>query len=161
MFTDESTVVLDLSRHGIWRQRGFHPPESFYWKDHHPVHVMVWGGGAIGPSCFRTDLVRCPHSLTAYNYCELLADNHVFYQCSRLGNYIWQQDAPPPHRAVANLIKNHVPNMMVWPPYSPDLSPIEQVWAYLNQKLRGQSFETADQLFEKIRDEWRRIPNSI
>ena len=93
VFTDESTVVLDLSRHGIWRQRGFHPPESFYWKDHHPVHVMVWG--AIGPGGFRTDLVRCPPSLTAYNYCKLLADNHVFYQCSRLGNYIWQQDGAP------------------------------------------------------------------
>ena len=51
--------------------------------------------------------------------------------------------------------------MIVWPAYSPDLSPIEQVWAYLKQKLRGQSFETAEQLFEKIRDEWRRIPNSI
>lgn len=44
IFTDESTVVLDLSKKGIWRQRGFHPPSSFFMKDHHPIQVMVWGG---------------------------------------------------------------------------------------------------------------------
>lgn len=48
IFTDESTVVVDPSKHGIWRQRGFHPQISFYEKDHHPLHVMVCvcGGGA-------------------------------------------------------------------------------------------------------------------
>lgn len=159
IFTDESTVVLDLSKKGIWRKRGFHPPSSFFTQDHHPIQVMVWG--AIGPKGFRTNLIKCPDSLTAYNYCKLLADNHVFFQCSRLGHYIWQQDGAPSHRAVADLIKNHVPDMIIWPAYSPDLSPIEQVWAYLKQKLRGISFNTADELFERLQIEWQNIPNSM
>mgnify|MGYP002472070326 CR=1 FL=1 len=110
VFTDESTVVVDLSRQGIWRQRGFLPPSSFYQKDHHPIHVMVWG--AIGPNGFRTDLIRCPPSLNAFSYCKLLADNRVFYQCTRLGDFVWQQDGAPPHRAVADLIRKHVRNMI-------------------------------------------------
>ena len=55
IFTDECTVVLDLSKKWIWRQRCFHPPN--------------W---------FRTDLLKCPDSLTSYNYCKLLSDDHVF-----------------------------------------------------------------------------------
>lgn len=102
-----------------------------------------------------------PPSLTALSYCKLLANNHIFYQCSSLGKYVWQQDRAPPHRAVADLIRNHVPSMIAWPAYSPDLSPIEQVWAYLKQKLRGQSFETDDQLFSKLQDEWNSIPKSL
>ena len=77
---DESTVVLDLSKKGIWRQRDFHPSSSFYVKDHYPIQVMVWG--AIGTKGFRTDLIKCPESLTAYNYCKLLSDHHILYQCS-------------------------------------------------------------------------------
>lgn len=159
IFTDESTVVLDLSKKGIWRQRGFHPPSSFFMKDHHPIQVMVWG--AIGPKGFRTNLIKCPDSLTAYNYCKLLADNRVFFQCAQIGNYVWQQDGAPSHRAVAGLIKKHVPDMIIWPAYSPDLSPIEQVWAYLKQKLRRISFNSADELFERLQKEWLNIPNSI
>lgn len=159
VFTDESTVVVDLSKQGIWRQRGFHPPLSFYPKDHHPIHVMVWG--AIGPNGFRTNLIRCPPSLNTYSYCKLLADNRVFYQCSLLGDYVWQQDGAPPHRAVADLIRRHVRNMIDWPPYSPDLSPIEQIWAYLKKKLRGENFNSEEELFEKLRIEWLNMPNSL
>lgn len=81
--------------------------------------------------------------------------------CSILGQYVWQQDGAPPHRAVADLIRNHVPDMIIWPAYSPDLSPIEQIWAYLKAKLRGQTFASDDELFIKIREEWRNMPNSL
>lgn len=42
----------------------------------------------------------------------------------------------------------------------PDLSPIEQVWAYLKQKLRRISFNSADELFERLQQEWLNIRNS-
>ena len=40
IFTDESTVEINLSGQGIWRRRGHYPPQSFYPKDAHPLHVM-------------------------------------------------------------------------------------------------------------------------
>lgn len=44
IFTDESTVEVDLGGHGIWRRRGLYPLGTFYEKPPHPTHVMVWGG---------------------------------------------------------------------------------------------------------------------
>ena len=44
IITDESTVMVDLEKGGIWRKRGFFPPWSFYTLDKHATSVMVWGG---------------------------------------------------------------------------------------------------------------------
>ena len=32
IFTDESTIVVNLNNGGVWRLRGHHPPQSFYIK---------------------------------------------------------------------------------------------------------------------------------
>ena len=158
VFTDESTVQVDPSRPGIWRKRGFHPQESYYVKNGHPIQVMVWG--AIGPNGFRTNLVRCPPSVNTLSYCQFLAENRILYQCSsKLGHYIWQQDNAPAHRAVTSIIKQYVPEMVDWPPKSPDLSPIEQIWNLLKQKLRGKNFTSEDELFNALSDAWNNLSN--
>ena len=51
--------------------------------------------------------------------------------------------------------------MLEWPAKSPDLSPIEQVWAYIKKQLEGQTFTSADQLFNAINNVWGNIPNNI
>jgi transposase len=45
-----------------------------------------------------------------------------------------------------------------WPPYSPDLSPIENVWRILKQRLKANHvWSTKDELREAIQTEWDRI----
>lgn len=83
IFTDESTIVLDISKKGICKKRSFHPPFSYFPKYHHPIQVIVVCG-AIGPNGFRTNLIRCFDSLTDYRYCKLLGDNHVFFSVHKL-----------------------------------------------------------------------------
>ena len=138
--------MVDPSRRGIWRKRGHIPDEAYYNKVAHPIQVIVWG--AIGPNGFRTNLIRCPKSVTAEAYCRLLLGvNFVFHQCaSALGHYAWQQDGASPHRVVADLIMDIVPEMVDWPSKSPDLSPIEKIWSYLKARLRGNTFNSADEL---------------
>ena len=70
---------------------------------------------------------------------------------ARLRNCIWQQDGATPHQAVTELIQNHVPDMIILPAYSPDLSPNEQIWPYFKQRLRGRTFNKSYELFEVIR----------
>jgi transposase len=44
-------------------------------------------------------------------------------------------------------------NLLRWPPRSPDLSPIEQIWVYLKKRLKGRRFADADELFHAIAHE--------
>jgi hypothetical protein len=52
-------------------------------------------------------------------------------------------------------------NLLRWPPRNPDLSPIEQIWAYLKKRLKGRRFADADELFHAIAYEWEMIPGDI
>jgi transposase len=50
-----------------------------------------------------------------------------------------------------------------WPPYSPDLNPIEHLWHYVKQKLARYKTipKTKDELWERIETEWNRIPQDL
>lgn len=58
-------------------------------------------------------------------------------------------------------VLENVPHYLPWPAFSPDLSPIEQVWSYIKKRLAGQKFDDPDQLFDAIEQEWRAIPNEV
>jgi hypothetical protein len=161
IFTDESTVEVDLSGTGIWRIRGVYPSEVFFRKDAHPVHVMVWGG--IGPNGYRTPLIRCPSSVNGEAYITFLANYRIIADLDlRFGNrgYFFQQDNAPAHCIHRDVLGNFV-NLLDWPARSPDLSPIEQIWAYIKKMLKRKAFKTADELFAEISEVWVAIPDEI
>ena len=58
-------------------------------------------------------------------------------------------------------MKQHVPNLIDWPPKSPDLSPIEQIWALIKNNLQGRSFANEDELFLAIQTEWNNIDPKV
>lgn len=159
IFTDESTVCMNLHKRGIWRRRGSYPNGSFAETLKHPISVMVWGG--IGPNGYRTELIRCPEKVTSETYAKMLCDHHVLFKVSQcVPEFIWQQDGAPPHSPCFNILYNLLNGRIIkWPPFSPDLSPIEQVWAIIKEKLRGKEFRNSDELFEAIRIEWMNIPD--
>ena len=49
--------------------------------------------------------------------------------------------------------------VMEWPPQSPDLSPIENVWGILTQRVyaNGRFFNSTDDLWETIQSEWNKL----
>ena len=57
--------------------------------------------------------------------------------------WYWQQDGAGPHsikpteigKLTLSKIHEYTNNIVDWPPYSPDLSPIENVWSYAERKL--------------------------
>jgi transposase len=158
IFTDESIVQVNMSGRGIWRQRAIHIPEEFVLRIAHPIQVMIWGG--IGPGGFRTELTKCPKSVNGESYIELLS--HIIPVLNRAfpQGYLFQQDNASPHTKYKDVIGNWV-RILDWPARSPDLSPIEQIWAYLKFKLRLRSFSNQNELFEAIRLEWNQISDSI
>ena len=162
IFTDESTVCENLNGGGIWREYGHHPEECFYSKEQKPLSVMIWGG--IGPRGFRTRLFYFQNHVNSQSYMKTLLDNNIFGEIEAIFDrtYVWQQDNAPSHTSyyTQGFLSKIIPKGIKWPPRSPDLSPIEQVWAYIKKKLAGMHFKTKEQLFEAIEKEWINIPNN-
>ncbi|UYV83518.1 PLEKHH1 [Cordylochernes scorpioides] len=49
--------------------------------------------------------------------------------------------------------------MLPWPPYSPDLSPIEHVWDIIGRRLHAlPQPRSEDELWQMVEREWRAIP---
>ena len=46
---------------------------------------------------------------------------------------------------------------MVWPPQSPDLNPIEHIWAHVDRVLNKSAVTSAETLFAALKVEWDRI----
>ncbi|CAI9539051.1 unnamed protein product [Staurois parvus] len=122
--------------------------------------VMFWAG------IMGTELVspfRVPEGvkMTYAKYVEFMTDH--FLPWYRRKNYafrnkiIFMHDNAPSHAAkntsasmAAMGIKGE--KVMVWPPSSPDLNPIENLWSILKQKIYegGRQFTSKQQLWEAI-----------
>ena len=101
--------------------------------------IMVWGGiSASGTS----DLVKIDGIMDKKVYHKILV-KHGMPSGSRLigRGFIFQEDNDPKHssnfcrRYLRRKESTRALKMMDWPPQSPDLNPIEQIWGELERKL--------------------------
>jgi transposase len=73
---------------------------------------------------------------------------------------IFQHDNASSHTAskVKNWFYDSKIQVMMWPPQSPDLNPIEHLWDYLKKKLREYpQANNLDELWERVQDVWNNI----
>ena len=158
LWSDEATFcVSGVSASRVYRYPGSDPhlPQYTDKTVKFPQSVMVWG-------CFTYygvgNLVFLPRnvSINKERYLELLWDNlEECYEKTRAT--VFQQDGAPCHTAkdviqwfddcALDLIRD-------WPSNSPDLSPIENLWAIIKAKLRNKDTTTLEKLKVEIQKCW-------
>ena len=72
------------------------------------------------------------------------------------------QDNAPPHRSLStkHFLEANEVETFAWPPYSPDLNPIENLWGWLVRKVysNGKQFNSINDLKREIVLRWSEVP---
>lgn len=127
--------------------------------------VMVWGCiTEFGPG----RLVRVTERMTGTKYTEILTDglfgtlddHNIPHDLDTF--YVFQQDNDPKHtsKVAQKWFKKHKLRVLPWPSRSPDMNIIENVWWYLETRIRSRSPlpNSVEQLWIALQEEWKRIP---
>lgn len=125
--------------------------------------LMVWAAFSIlgkTPICFLST------RMNSEKYGELLENVLLPYlDETEFVNPIFQQDNAPIHvsKYMKKWFVDHNVQILDWPAKSPDLNPIENLWAILSQSVyrHGKQFSTLAELRRDINSSWYNISPQI
>lgn len=186
MFTDSKIFCLSSLGGKRWYLKGARPEVPMP-KNPTKVHVylgvtyygptrpvFVTGGGSQKSSFCNTRTGKPLQGVGSQEYVEnvlpvFLEDGNRLFSSNRCysGKWILQQDNAPAHTAklTKSFLENRMQGRMLddWPPCSPDLSWIENVWAWLDRKLdryRSQ-LRTAQDLRNAVKEVIELLPTDF
>ncbi len=151
-------TFIQSDLHSCWKSRTECPKEEgdlpvcYQRSVQKPASLMVWG-------CINAYGMGSLHvlegTMNAERYIKDL-EQHMLPSRWRL----FQQDNAKPHTTAITIAWLHSRRVQVlnWPAYSPDLSPIENIWHTIKLKMRQRRPQTLQQLETYIRQEWDQIP---
>jgi len=174
IFTDEAHFWLNgyvnRQNYRIW---GTQRPEHVVAKPLHPLKLTVFcainADGILGPYFFE-------ETINGERYHEFIKETFIPDAVNEnwLTDCWFQQDGAPPHTTRDNLqllnewygprvIARNYPATfncgLAWPPYSPDLSPLDFfLWGYVKDKVYQEPPQNLDDLRKKISAIVKKIP---
>ncbi|UYV84471.1 hypothetical protein LAZ67_X002311, partial [Cordylochernes scorpioides] len=160
VFSDESRFCLssDSRRVRVWRRRGerSNPAAIVKRPTVRQRGIMVWGAIAYDS---RSPLLRIQDTMTAQRYVDDVLRPVTLPYLQGVPNALYQQASARPHTARISQQALQDVQMLPWPPYSPDLSPIEHVWDIIGRRLHAlPQPRLEDELWQMVEREWRSIP---
>ena len=165
LFTDEASFELDSKdrRMVCYRrtQQRYNQEMIVEKMNRGYGSIMVWGGIVGG---LKTPLIRLEGRINSQRYIdEVLAPHAVpFIRQNHVRHFM--HDNAPAHRAALtqDFLRDAGIDVLDWPPVSPDLNPLENLWSWIKQQLKQQPpAHNADELFENLRLLWDRIPAEV
>ena len=118
---------------------------------------MVWGGVSLMGS---TRLAFVDGSMDAAAYQKILRTVLTPTAKTFRGPWFFQQDNARPHVAKTTMAwfagQRTVPAPIQWPPYSPDLSPIENMWSVVEEDVNKTNPKTLTSLKRNLTRCWNR-----
>ena len=84
-------------------------------------------------------LAKCPNTLTSSSYLDILKD---YSEKLHFPGLVFQQDNAPTHKApiIRNFFGENEWEVLDWPPYSPDLNIIENLWQLWRKDWQNKVF---------------------
>jgi transposase len=163
LFSDEKQFELGGGSTYAWQKVGQRPIKEYV--DHAPK-LMVWG--AIG-SHVKSELYFFEGSVDGQAYRTMLQkqlkENKLTYspKCPKrlVGNWTFLQDNAKPHTAkeTKKLLSSLIGDRLIpHPSRSPDLNPIENMWSYLDRKVKAAKITSIKSLKRVLRKEWKALP---
>jgi hypothetical protein len=158
IFSDETYIDLRGCQSPFVRRSLDEPVRMSHTIQHRPFlqRIMFWGAiSGNGPIA----LTSIDGTMNSTKYMHILDTYLVpFLENQPLANqYVFQQDNAPCHKARATVKffrDNAIDVIGDWPPYSPDLNIIENVWAFMKMKLRRHSISSKEELRAHVQEVW-------
>lgn len=146
-----------------------HPDKKFVQRRQGPASVMVWAGVCASgktPLVFLEKGVKVNQEIYRK---QVLEDVLLPWAQIHFGNQQWvfQQDSAPAHRAKTTQawLHHNVPRFITsqqWPPYSPDLNPLDySIWSILESKVCATKHTTVESLKRHLLAAWEEIDVEI
>ena len=165
VWSDETKVNRFCSdgRSWYWRRDG----ESL--QPRHVNQTLKHGGGSIAIwGCMTADgpgfMCKIEGTMDQELYKSILQDellNTIEYYGWDSEKVIFQHDNDPKHsaRSVKEWLHQQPFDVLMWPAQSPDLNPIEHLWATLKRRLNqyDRPPKGINELWERVEAEWNKI----
>ena len=154
-FSDESSFQCEVAyTPRVWHQRGRPIPSRPTVK--FPTKVMVWSVMSY-KGAGRLHVVE--NTMNSDQYIKVLSARMIPQAREWFpGDYVFMQDGAPCHtsrKSMKYLADNHV-TVLPWPGNSPDLNPIETLWAIVKRRLRKQTITTQQAIITSLISAWCR-----
>jgi len=158
VWTDECSIeVQRSSKHTIvWRRSGERLKTDCLQPSFKSGRktLMIWGcfqGNRLGPV---TAIEK--GKINSAKYCKILEDTFLPYLKTLDKDSIFMQDNASIHcsKYTSKWQKKNGVKTMKWPPQSPDLNPIENIWNQLKIALDKKKLKNEKELEQAIHEEW-------
>lgn len=133
-------------------------------------HIVA--GTAKHKSTYTNKQGKPAKNITSDEYEAVLTSTFLpggkkIFSTQGVGSWVLQQDNDPTHRVAAAVVQqwnakqaSGVTILANWPPNSPDLNLIENVWAYVQAKVYAEGCETFEQFQNSVLHHMKHIPKS-